>query len=71
LDHLQRWDETWKKVNEHQSCQHLHVSWRHSSSLCQSCCSLWFAILIWSELWQKSLSWFFALVDLCTTRYAI
>ncbi len=30
LDQLQRWDETWKKVNEHQSSQHLHVSWRHS-----------------------------------------
>ncbi len=56
LDHLQRWDETWKKVNEHQSCQHLHVSWSHSSSLCQSCCFLWVAILTWSELWQKSLS---------------
>ncbi len=56
LDHLQWWDETWKKVNEHQSCQHLHVSWRHSSSLCQSCCSLSVAMLTWSELWQKSLS---------------
>jgi hypothetical protein len=56
LDHLQWWDETWKKVNEHQSCQHLHVSWSHSSSLCQSCCSLSVAILTWSELWQKSLS---------------
>jgi hypothetical protein len=30
LDHLQQWDETWKKVNEHQYCQHLHVSWSHS-----------------------------------------
>jgi hypothetical protein len=51
LDHLQPWDETWKKVNEHQSWQHLPVNWSHSSSLCQSCCSLWVAILTWSELW--------------------
>jgi hypothetical protein len=56
LDHLQQWVETGKKVNEHQSCQHLHVSWSRSSSLCQSCCSLSVAILTWSELWQKSLS---------------
>jgi len=56
LDHLQQWDETWKKVNEHQSCQHFHVSWSQSSSLCQSCWSLSIAILTWSGLWQKSLS---------------
>jgi len=56
FDHLQRWDKTWKKVNEDQSCQQLHVSWSHSSSLCQPCCSLWVAILTWPELSQKSLS---------------
>ncbi len=71
LDHLQWWVETWKKVNEHQSCQHLHISWSHSSSLCQSCCSLSGTILTGSELWQKSLFWSFALVDLCTNRNAI
>ncbi len=67
LDHLQGWDETWKKVNEHQSCQDLHVSWSHSSSLCQSCCSLSVAILTGSELWQTSL----ALVDLCNIIYLL
>jgi hypothetical protein len=56
LDHLQLWVATWKKVNEHQSCQHLHISWSHSSSLCQSCCSLSVALLTVSELWQKCLS---------------